>query len=343
MKVLLYSENLKQIEKSGLGKAIKHQQIALEKAGIDYTLDPNDDFDLLHINTYFFHSKILAKKCQQKAIPVVYHAHSTMEDFKNSFMFSNQLAPLFKSWIISCYKYGNVLITPTPYSKQLLSSYPINRPIVSLSNGIDLEKFAPQPYARQTFRKRYDLAEDQFTVIGIGLYIERKGILDFIELANRLPHIRFIWFGYTNPTLIPPKIRNTITNAPSNLTFAGYVDNQEIIQAMQGCDLYLCMTYEETEGIPAIEACASKTNFIVRDIPVFDGWLIDQKNVYKAKSLDDFQSLIESFQLNKLPSLTEAAYSVAQERDLFEIGKQLKSIYEWALISHPKQLINWRA
>ena len=48
--------------------------------------------------------------------------------------------------------------------------------------------------------------EQDFVCIGIGLYLERKGILDFVELAKRLPHIRFIWFGYTDLNLVPSAI-----------------------------------------------------------------------------------------------------------------------------------------
>lgn len=342
LKVLLYSENLKHIEKSGLGKAIKHQQKALDLAGVSYTLDPNEDFDLLHINTYFPHSKALAHKCRAKGIPVVYHAHSTMEDFQNSFTFSNQLAPAFKSWLVSCYKLGDVIITPTPYSKGILEGYGINKPILSLSNGIDLNKFAPIDQARSILRTKYGLASDQFVVIGIGLYIERKGILDFIQLAKRLPHIQFIWFGYTNFNLVPPKIKEAVTQPPQNLLFPGYVDNSEIIMALQGCDLFLSMTYEETEGIPAIEACASRTPFIVRDIPVFDGWLEDGINVYKAKDLHDFEHLIQKAYSGHLADLTQAAYQVAEDRDLKKIGHQLKSIYEWTLTKNHDTLADWK-
>lgn len=62
MKILLYTEGLKTIGKSGLGKAIKHQMKALENEHIEYTLDPKDDYDILHINTYFPKSYRLAKK-----------------------------------------------------------------------------------------------------------------------------------------------------------------------------------------------------------------------------------------------------------------------------------------
>ena len=56
MKVLLYSEGMKYISKSGLGRAIKHQMKALELNNIEYTTNPKDDFDLMHINTFWFKS-----------------------------------------------------------------------------------------------------------------------------------------------------------------------------------------------------------------------------------------------------------------------------------------------
>ena len=101
MKVLLYTEGEKVVSKSGLGKAIKHQMKALEYEGIAYTTNPKDDYDILHINTYFPKSYEFAKNAKKKGKKIVYHAHSTEEDFKNSFKFSNQMAPAFKKWIIN--------------------------------------------------------------------------------------------------------------------------------------------------------------------------------------------------------------------------------------------------
>lgn len=331
MKVLLYSEKLDQISKSGLGKAIKHQMQALDSVGIEYTLNPKESFDILHINTYFPSSKRFAQQCHKVGIPVIYHAHSTEEDFKNSFILSNQLAPLFKKWLISCYKIGDLLITPTPYSKKILDSYGMNRDIVALSNGIDLANFKPIEHASQQLRAQYNLDDTDFVVIGIGLYIERKGILDFIELAHRMPHIKFIWFGYTDLRIIPQKIRDRINNAPDNLIFAGYVNNDLINLALQGCNLFLFTTFEETEGIPVIEACAAKANFIVRDIPVFDGWLEHNQHVYKAKSLDEFEHYTQQAYDGQLPSLSKNAYSIAEERSIINIGTQLKQLYTLAI------------
>ena len=95
----------------------------------------------MHINTYGPKSYLLAKSAKRKGKKVVYHAHSTEEDFRNSFVLSNQVAPLFKKWIIKCYTLGDHILTPTPYSKKLLEGYGINIPITDISNGIDVKFF----------------------------------------------------------------------------------------------------------------------------------------------------------------------------------------------------------
>ena len=71
---------------------------------------------------------------------------------------------------------------------------------------------------------------------------------------------------------------------------------------------------------------------IVRDIPVFNGWLVDKKNVYMAKSIDEFKQKIEEIINGKIQSLSEEAYKIAIERKSENIGKKLKSVYEKVLI-----------
>ena len=83
-----------------------------------------------------------------------------------------------------------------------------------------------------------------------------------------------------------------------------------------------------TEGIPVIEACACKCKALIRDIPVFKPWLKDGINVHKAKNIDEFERKTKEIITGILPDLTNEAYKVAEERNLINIGKQLKNIYE---------------
>jgi len=331
MKVLYYLENLKMLEKSGLGKAVKHQMKACEIENIPYTTDIHDDFDIVHINWYGPKSKAFAKKCRKKGIPVIYHAHSTEEDFKNSFIGSNLFSPIFKRIIVSAYNLGDYIITPTEYSKKLLMSYgTIKPPIVAISNGVDLSKFKPDKTSRSKFIERYNYNPNDKIIVGIGLYLKRKGILDFVELAKRMPDYKFIWFGYLDLKLVPKEIREAVNTKLPNLYFAGYVDNSLICEALQSCDLYLFPTLEETEGIPIIEALSAGAPTLVRDIPVF-GYLKDNVDVYKAKNIDEFESKIKSIISGELPNITDNGMKAVHDMDIKEVAKKLKNIYNLAI------------
>lgn len=326
-KVLLYSEFEKLNSISGLGKAVRHQEQALKENGIEYTRNPKEDFDIVHINTYGPKSYALAKKAKKAGKKVVYHAHSTEEDFRNSFILSNKIAPAYKKWIVKCYRLGDVILTPTPYSKKLLEGYGLKN-VRDISNGVDTEFFRYDAKNGEYFRKKFSYTAKDKVVLGIGLYLERKGILDFIRLAKKFPQYQFVWFGSTPKMTIPRKVRKAIEGAPKNLKFPGHVPAEIIRDAMCGADVYVFPTLEETEGIPAIEACAVGVPTIVRDIPVFRPWLKDGVNVYMAKDFKEFSEKIPKIIEQKLPTLRKNARKVALARDVKKTGKELVKIYD---------------
>lgn len=329
MKILLYTENLKRISNSGLGKAIKHQQKALEDNNIEYTTDPKcNDYDIIHLNFYGPKSYFLAKRAKRQGKKVVYHAHSTEEDFKNSFIFSNQLAPLFKWWISKCYKLGDIIICPTPYTKKLLENYNLNRPIVAISNGIDLRQFEKDEQLGKKFREYFNFKETDKIIMSCGIYIARKGIIDFVELAKRMPEYKFVWFGSSPLKYSPKVIKEAVNTKLDNLIFPGYVPFDILKGGYSGSDLFLFPTFEENEGIPIMEAATSKLKILTRDIPVFEDWIIDKKDVYKAKNIDEFEDLTKKILKNKLPDLRDNAYIMANSREITKVGKQLVEVYK---------------
>ncbi len=328
MKVLLHSDKMKQIEKSGVGRAIKHQMKALELNNVEYTLDVNDDYDIIHINTIFPESYLIGKKAKRMGKKVIFHAHSTEEDFRNSFLFSNQIAPAFKVWLKTVYSSADLVLTPTPYSKKLLENYNLGKPIIDISNGIELEFFKKDEEAGKKFRKDFGFSEDDKIIIAVGLYIERKGILDFVEMAKILKDYKFVWFGYTNLNTVPLKIKEAVETKLDNLYFPGYVNSDTLKGAYSGADLFWFPTHEETEGIVLLEALAMKIPVLIRDIPIYEGWLEDGKNVYKASGMIEFEDKIRDIVEKRLPDLTMEGYQIAKERDIKLIGAKLKQIYE---------------
>lgn len=334
MKVCLYFEGKEVIKTSGIGRALKHQISACESVGIDYTLDPDDDYDILHINTIGISSIPVINKARAKGCKVIYHAHSTEEDFRNSFILSNQIAPAFKKLLMNCYSRADLILTPTPYSKKLLEGYGIDVEIQDISNGIDLSRFAYDREKVKAFRKYFSLKKDDQVVISVGLFFERKGILDFIEVARRMPNVKFIWFGDTPLYSIPKKIRDVVTqDHPSNVIFPGYIKGAIIEGAYMNADCFFFPSHEETEGIVVLEALASSQNVLLRDIPVYDPWLANGVNCYKGKTIDDFVNRLEKILNHECEDLRESGRKTAQRKSIQNIGKELKRVYEKVLNS----------
>lgn len=333
MKVLLYFQDQDRMKKSGIGRALRHQIKALTQNGIDYTLDPDDDYDLAHINTYFGKSQRVLKKVKRRGIPVIVHGHSTFEDFRKSFRLWRLIEPYYDRCLVKQYSKADYIITPTPYSKGLIENYSfVKCPVINISNGIDPKEYTYSEENVKAFREYFKLQEGEKVVIGIGWFFYRKGLDDFFKVARNLPDIKFIWFGHQPKWQTQSRMLKEIKHRPSNVIMPGYIDGKVIKGALSGADMMFFPSREETEGIVVLEAMASHLPLLVRDIPVYDPWLKDEVNCYKAKTVEEFVSLIPKIIEKKDQTILEKAYQDVLNNDLKLIGERLKDIYEKVLL-----------
>lgn len=315
--------------KSGVGSAIRHQEKMLRAAGVTVT-DVWKEADIVQINTVLPDSPLVARLARRQGKKVVYYGHSTMEDFKNSFIGSNLAAPLFKKWICHCYRQGDLVITPTEYSRELLMSYDLNREVYALTNGVDTEFFHKTEQAGGRFRIFFRLPVDKKVVISAGHLIHRKGIEDFLEMARRMPDVVFLWFGGGNNALITPEIKKAVAEKPENVIFAGFLPPKILRDAYCGADAFAFFSYEETEGIVVLEALSCEIPVVVRDIPVYEGWLTDGRQVRKATNLDSYEQAIRGIlftePLEEVQRRTRAGRILAEEHNMKVTGEKLYRI-----------------
>lgn len=327
MRVHLYTGSLALVRRSGVGQAVEHQRAMLQSAGVEVVTDWSKPADAVHINTVLPDAPLAALRARLRGERVVFYGHSTEQDFRHSFVGSDRLAPLFKRWICFCYNCGDVVLTPTPYARGILQGYGLKRPVVALSNGVDTRFFAPSAARGAAFRQKYGLPPQRKAVVSAGHFMQRKGIFDFIALARALPQAEFFWFGYTEPALVPAPVRRAMAAAPANLHFPGFVSQADLRDAYCGADLFCFCSEEETEGIVVLEALACGVPVLVRDIPVYAGWLRDGENVYKAAAPADWPRLVGAILSGALPDVTAAGRRVAEARALPRLGQQLCEVY----------------
>lgn len=327
MKIYIRKKGGHLLAYSGIAQAIHHQEEALRLNGVETVARPGEGTDAVFINTLLPGSVLAALTAKARGQLVVFFAHSSPLDIRDSFKLSNLLAPLLKRWMAACYKLGDVLITPTPYSKQLLKWLCPAHEAYSLSNGVDTRLFHPSTGMRPVrLHETLGLPPGRKLVISVGHLIERKGILDFIETARRMPGHDFLWFGDTPPILRTGRVRKALGKKPRNLHLMGAVPQSILQDAYREADAFLFLSKEETEGIVVLEALASALPVIIRDIPVYDAWLVNGRDAWKVRSVDEAVETVGDVLAGTLPDTRQEGLVRARERDLGIIGQGLMHI-----------------
>ncbi len=324
MKVCLYLElSEPSVFSGGIRQAYENQRRALKAAGVTLTSEPSDPFDILHLQRIGPRSLYLAEKYSGRR-PVVIHAHTTAEDFANSFVMSDSIAPYVGRMLTYFYNKADVLITPTPYAKRVLQRDGVTRPIEVVSNGVDLGRFQSLRRARSMGRGRHLLRG--VVVFAVGIVLLRKGVDLFCEVARRLPGLTFVWFGRVHRA-VKPRTRRVIKRAPPNVRFPGYVEN--VTEAYAAGDIFFFPSAVENEGIAVLEAAAAARPLVLRDAECFTGRFVDDENCLMAADADEFsrqlQRLVDEPDLRA--RLGDEARRFAAAHSLEQVGSRLREIY----------------
>lgn len=327
MKVCLYNGMGRLAAKSGVGSAMRHQRGMLEHAGTQLVPLWGRP-QVLQLNTVFPDSILAGLVASMLGIRVVMFAHSTKEDFVGSWPGSRRLAPLFEKWLRVAYRVGDVVVTPTTYSRGIIERYGLDRPVRVLTNGVDTRFFTRSAVGRARFRRRLGLTRGERVVLSVGHLMERKGIVEYVDLARSMPDVTFCWAGAVQEATMTAPVRAALADAPANLRLLGHLTPDQLRDAYAGADLFCFMSHEETQGIVVLEALATGVPVLVRDIDVYADWLPDGVAVRKASTTEEFAVTAQSMLDGDLPDLTAAGRALAETHDLREVAARLVSIQD---------------
>jgi 1,2-diacylglycerol-3-alpha-glucose alpha-1,2-glucosyltransferase len=246
---------------------------------------------------------------------VIIWSHVTVEDAMQVFRFMPYIAPFVKKYLTFAYGQADIIFSLSEYTKKLLVDYGIPASkIMVRSNAVDTSKFYPRK------------VEHEGIVVGtVALVIPRKGTDTFLKLAEKFPENKFVWNGKIYSSLM---VKSLPEKLPANVKFTGFVPN--VLDAFNSLDIFIFPSYEENQGMAILEAAAVGLPIIVRDIPVYEGWLVHGENCLKAKTDEEFEmcvrSLIEDSNLRS--KLAAAALLLAKNESIESQSLQTMTVYK---------------
>ena len=129
-----------------------------------------------------------------------------------------------------------------------------------VGNGIDLDRFQPDPEGRRRVRAEWGIRDDQLAVGTIGRRVREKGLAEFAEAAHQLgDKAVFVWVGPEDPTDAAAK-----TQHQDALRFIG--ERTDMTAVYSALDIFALASYREGFSRASMEAAACGLPMVLSDI-----------------------------------------------------------------------------
>ena len=273
--------------------------------------------DVTHFHTIDFpyYLSTFQKKRSGRKIGYVHFLPDTLE---GSLKIPFFLKGIVKRYVFSFYNRMEHLVVVNPmFIEDLVAAGIPREKVTYIPNFVNKEKWHPLSQEEVTrLRAELGVNENQFIVVGAGQVQKRKGIDDFIRLAEELPHITFIWaggFSFGGMTDGYERYKKMMDNPPENLIFPGIVSPERMRELYALADLFLLPSYNELFPMTILEAASCEAPIMLRDLDLYK--VILEGNYRATADREEMKEAILEYQANPaaLKDLKEKAKNISRE------------------------------
>jgi 1,2-diacylglycerol-3-alpha-glucose alpha-1,2-galactosyltransferase len=292
MKIHVISETSFIMKATGVHTAfMDHIELLKEKDDVEVVINDEGTGDIFHGHTYGLYYLWKGRKYRGRR---VFTAHVIPDSIKGSLPAWWLLMPFIRLGLKIVYSYADVCIAISPMVEKAIIDSGANTRIVNIFNPVHIETWKRTDENRKKGRLMFGINEKEFVVLGVGQLTGRKGVDDFLDVAESIPEARFLWaggrpFGGLSEGI--KRIDDRFMNTGINVINAGQIELQDMPHIYAAADLMLFPSYQENCPLAPIEAAACGMPVIYRDIEEYKSLY---KNPYlKAGSTDEFISMIK--------------------------------------------------
>lgn len=257
--------------------------------------------DIMHYHTIDFKFFLSMPFARINGTSVAY-VHFVPETLEDSIKLPFGIKQLFYKYVMAFYRNADHLVVVNPYFIEILKSYNIDESkITYIPNYVSEENFYNYDEPRiKAIKGKYNIPLDKFIVLGVGQVQSRKGIMDFIRVANSLPQIQFIWaggFSFGAITEGYKELKLVMENPPNNVKFIGIIEREQMNDIYNIADLMFLPSFSELFPMSVLESMSLKIPILLRDLDIYHNILFDY--YLKGKDATDFTGIIKELQENK--------------------------------------------
>ncbi len=292
------------VKGQGVASAYK-EQVNLVKNGLSdkYKIEINKFkfSDITHYHTVDF-KHFLTLPFAKISGKTVGYVHFLPETIEESLDMPILFKKAFYKYMIAFYNRMDYLVTVNPYFIDKLCEYGIDRnKITYIPNFVSSKDFYPYNISEKNkVREKYNIDNDAFVVLGVGQVQTRKGVLDFVKIAENMPDVQFVWaggFSFGKITCGYKELKEIVDSPPNNVKFVGIVERADMNSVYNMSDAFFLPSYNELFPMSILEAMNCHIPIILRDIDIYKNILFDY--YLRAEDNKRFEEILYNLKNNK--------------------------------------------
>ena len=290
------------------------------------TLKKADVFHYHTVNPGFFLSLPVVRLQKAVTVGFVHFMPKTLDD---SLHLPRIAKKVFYAYVIAFYRAMDRIVVVNPhFAADLIEAGIDEKKITFIPNCVSEDAFFPYDgEKKREVRRALGFSPDRRVVLGAGQLQNRKGVLDFAEIAKRHPECDFVWaggFSFGKMSDGYEEIKALTENPPENLRFEGIVDRARMNDYYNAADLLLFPSYQELFPMTLLEAFCCRLPVVARALPEFDGVVSD----YCALCADSGELEKKTAELTADPEKLAAAAALAEKGAERYCAKNVAAIWD---------------
>lgn len=218
--------------------------------------------DIVHIQDHYFLCNAAVNEARRLHIPVLGTNHFLPENllpFLRKFPNVQRIFtfPLWKM-MLAVFNKLEAATTPSKTAARILRKQKIHVPVHAISNGVDTNRFKPNPQVdRVGIRRKYNLASDKSIILYVGRLDGEKRLDTVLQAVALLPRADF-QLAIAGHGLYEPLLRKQVQalGLEGRVVFIGFVHPDDLPSLYNSADIFVMPSPEELQSIATLEAMA---------------------------------------------------------------------------------------
>jgi 1,2-diacylglycerol 3-alpha-glucosyltransferase len=301
--------------------------------------------EIIHIQDHYPLCRVVQKIARQRRIRVLGSNHFMPENLAPYVPLVPKIKPLFNwmlwRWMLDVFKRVDAATAQSNAAADLIRAQGLKAPIFTISCGIDLDRFSPNPIVdKGMYRQRYGLDQNKKIYLFLGRVDGEKRIdllLYAIQLLRR-DDLQLVIAGRGRVEDELHKLSEEL-RLGNRVRFTGFIPAEDLPGLLNSVDIFVMPSEAELLSISTLEALACGRPVIVANALALPELVNDDVNGYRFKP-GEARDLVRCMELladhpERWREMGTASREIALPHDLDNTIRKFESLYQTLLNGGP--------